>query len=197
MSNRSFTTFWMRKRTTIPTIMPLRPHRWWLWQPLGVYKAAHTPPTPHNNLAKVTTAINQLSANQTAIMQQMAAMSFSPPPFIAVPAFNVPPIQNVMIPKQQLFTGVWCNPGTGYAHGSGRCRGNGCGGCGGHGGQGRNPFANHMANLGCGLGQQMPKIGGFPRAAIPESLPPPQLGMQCGRASHSNIYKGGYGKRHA
>jgi hypothetical protein len=63
--------------------------------------------------AKVTAAINQLSANQAAIMQLMAAMSFSLQPSIAVQAFNVPPIQNATIPMQQAFTGGVFNPGTG------------------------------------------------------------------------------------
>ncbi len=49
--------------------------------------------------AKVTAAINQLLANQMHIMQQMAAMNIaSPPPAIAAPAYNVPPIQSVNIP---------------------------------------------------------------------------------------------------
>jgi hypothetical protein len=52
---------------------------------------------------EVTAAINQLSANQMAIMQQIAVMSFSPPPSIAAPAFNIPPIQSVTIPNQNLF----------------------------------------------------------------------------------------------
>jgi hypothetical protein len=121
--------------------------------------------------------INQLLANQLAIMQQMAAMSFSPPQSIAVPAFNVPPIQNVTIPNQQAFTGGGFNPGMGNAHGGSRCQGNRHGGHDGHGRRGCNPFANHMANLGCGLGQQMPQIRGFSGAAIPGSLPPPQPGM--------------------
>jgi hypothetical protein len=37
-----------------------------------------------------------------AIMQQMEVMSFSPPPSIVVPAFNVPPIQSVTIPNQNF-----------------------------------------------------------------------------------------------
>jgi hypothetical protein len=47
--------------------------------------------------AKVMAAINQMSANQTAIMQHMAAMNISTPQSIAAPAFNLPPIQSVTI----------------------------------------------------------------------------------------------------
>jgi hypothetical protein len=57
--------------------------------------------------AEVTAAINQLSANQTAIMQHIAALNISPPQSIAAPAFNVPPIHSVSIPTQH-----------GYAEGS-------------------------------------------------------------------------------
>jgi hypothetical protein len=53
--------------------------------------------------AEVTAAISQLLANQMVIMQQMVMMSFSPPLSIAVPAFNITPIQSVTIPNQNLF----------------------------------------------------------------------------------------------
>ncbi len=42
---------------------------------------------------KVTEVINQLLENQASIMQQTAEISFSSQPLIAVPAFNMPPIQ--------------------------------------------------------------------------------------------------------
>jgi hypothetical protein len=72
--------------------------------------------------AKVAAAINQLSANQTAIMSQMAAvtaqlaaLSVVPPPAQNTSAyaprnlFYVPPIQQVAVPMQQPFsaTGVY------------------------------------------------------------------------------------------
>jgi hypothetical protein len=60
--------------------------------------STYTATTTMTILTKVTAAINQLLANQVVIMQQMAATSFCPQPSIAVPAFNVPPIQNVTIP---------------------------------------------------------------------------------------------------
>jgi hypothetical protein len=53
--------------------------------------------------AKVMAAINQLSANETAIMQHIAAMIISPPQTIEAPAFNVPPIQSVSIPTQHGY----------------------------------------------------------------------------------------------
>ncbi len=55
-------------------------------------------------LVKVTAAINQLPANQSAIIQQMAAMSFIPPPSIAVWSFNITPIQKCNNPHP---TGIY------------------------------------------------------------------------------------------
>ncbi len=138
---------------------------------------------------KVTAAINQLLANQMAIMQQMAAMSFSPQPLIAAAAFNVPPIQNVTFPAQQAFLDSVFNPGTGAMYGRGQRRGISCGRCGGQGGQRCNHFANLMINLVRGMGQQLQHSGGFPGAALPGNLPLPQQGMQRGGLCHSNIYK--------
>ena len=78
--------------------------------------------------AKVTAAINQLLANQMHIMQQMAAMNVaSPPPDIAAPAYNVPPIQSVTIPNQQTFPAGRFYQGGGAARGGGYCCGGGRG----------------------------------------------------------------------
>ena len=68
---------------------------------------------------KVRAAINQLAANQTAMYQQMAALSFSPPPTArhtpSPQAFHVPPIQNLAIPmQQQPFVGGGFNQGMVY-----------------------------------------------------------------------------------
>jgi hypothetical protein len=140
--------------------------------------------------AKVTAAINQLLANQTHIMQQMAAMKVtSPSPAIAAPAYNVPPIQSVMIPNQQTFPAGGFHQGGGAAQEGGCHHGGGCGRQGGHGDSGRNPFANHMANIGHGNGQQRPQLGsntGFPGAAIPPAMQPQQ--QPC-NANFFNIYK--------
>ncbi len=124
--------------------------------------------------AEVMAAINQLSENQMHILQQMAAMNVaSPPPDIAAPVYNVPPIQSVTIPNQQTF------PAGGFHQGGGAARGGSYRSGGGHGrrdgrsGSGCIPFANHMATIGHGNGQQMPQLGGntgFPGAAIPPAM---------------------------
>ena len=53
--------------------------------------------------AEVTVAINQLATNQMHILQQIAAMSVAaPPPTVAAPAFNIPPVTYVAIPTGGL-----------------------------------------------------------------------------------------------
>jgi hypothetical protein len=140
--------------------------------------------------AEVTAAINQLSANQMHIMQQMAAMNVTiPPPAIPAPAYNVPPIQSVTIPNQQTFPAGGFHQGGGAAQGGGYRRGGRHGRRGRHGGSSRNPFANHMSTIERGNGQQMPQLGGntgFPGAAIPPAMQPQQ---QPSNANFFNIYK--------
>jgi hypothetical protein len=138
--------------------------------------------------AKVTAAINQVSANQTAIMQHIAAVNISPPPSIAAPAFNIPLIYSVTIPNQNAYTGSGFTQGRSNAPGGGQQRGGRRGGCGGRGRRGRNPFATGMA-------QHMRQIGGFHGASIPPSafpgatIPPPmQPPQQQRNANYSNIY---------
>ncbi len=54
--------------------------------------------------AEVTAAINQLSANQQQIIQQMGAMKVnSPQQSIAANTYNIPPIPMVNIPNQYAF----------------------------------------------------------------------------------------------
>jgi hypothetical protein len=109
---------------------------------------------------EVTMVIKQLLANQTAIMQQMAAMSFSSPP-AQHSTVHVPPIHNVQIPMQQ--TG-------GFQQGRGGRRGNihggrGCGRNSGRGGKQRTPFKNHLRNAGSELlfpGQMFPHVVSIP-----------------------------------
>jgi hypothetical protein len=54
----------------------------------------------------IAAVINQLLANQTIIMTQMAALSFAQEPaqhpwrFVAQDVFQVPPIQQLAIPTQ-------------------------------------------------------------------------------------------------
>ena len=79
--------------------------------------------------AEVTVAINQLSANQKHIMQQMAAMNkASPQQSIAATTYNIPPIQMVNIPHQQAFHEGGFHQGRGSAQGGGYCHGGGRGG---------------------------------------------------------------------
>ena len=62
---------------------------------------------------KVTSAIAQLVANQTAMMSQMALLSFAP---------THPPVPHIMIPIQQTFTGEPVGRGEGQG-GTGGSRG--------------------------------------------------------------------------
>jgi hypothetical protein len=104
-------------------------------------------------LSEVSAAINQLAANQTAMMNQMATMQFSPP----TPAhhtsqgqLHVPPIQQLNIPVPQAYVGGSFQPG----QGGGRRQG-GRSRQGGHGGgRGCTPFADHVQTLGHGGGGQ-------------------------------------------
>ena len=99
---------------------------------------------------KIAAAINQLSANQTVIMTQMAAMSFTPAPAnptsrVRIIA-NIPPIQQLAVLFQQQFPAGDFNAGRGGRRG-GPGRGRGCGG------RGRTPFADYQqAQGGAGVG---------------------------------------------
>ncbi len=146
--------------------------------------------------AEVMAAINQMSANQTAIMQHLAAMNISPPQSIAAPAFNVPPIQSVTIPNQNGYTGGGFNQGRSNAQRGGQQKGDRRGGQGGGGGRGCNQFLTNMANLGHGTTQHPLYFGGFHGAAIPnpgfpgDAIPPPMQPLQQQKnANYSNIYK--------
>ncbi len=106
---------------------------------------------------EVAAVINQLAANQLAIMSQMAAtnaqmaaLSVVPPQaqhmraFAPHEQFHVPPIQQVAVPMQQPFSAVGAYP-------SGRggqwvVRGHGRGGR--RGGRSRTPFADTMRGAG-------------------------------------------------
>jgi hypothetical protein len=103
--------------------------------------------------SEVSAAINQLAANQTAMINQMAAMQFSPP----TPArhtgqgqLHVPPIQQLNIPVPEAYAGGSFQPGQGGGRGrGGRSRQGGPGG-----GRGCTPFADHVQTLGHGGGGQ-------------------------------------------
>ncbi len=70
--------------------------------------------------AEVSAAINQLAANQTAMMNQMVAMQFSPPPHAhhtGQGQIHVPPIQQLNIPVPQAYAGGSFQPGRGGGRG--------------------------------------------------------------------------------
>ena len=90
--------------------------------------------------AKITTVINQLLANQTTIMTQMAVLSFTPAPANPTTRYraiaNVPPIQQFAVPIQQQFHARDFSAGRGRRRGGGRGRG--------RGGRGRTPFTDYL-----------------------------------------------------
>ncbi len=130
----------------------------------NTYASTHVP--VHS---KVSSAINQLLANQAALYQQMAALSFHAPP-LRNSMFQVPLIQTLTIPGIPPPFAVEGFTSGRSAQGS---RGHECG-C-GRGGRGRKPFADHLA--GCGG-------GGVSLAATGGGIPPfqqvgtfPQMGQ--------------------
>ena len=138
---------------------------------------------------KVATAINQLLANQTTMMVQMAAMTLAPPPaqhtrvFVPRETFHVPPIQQVAVPIQQQFIAQG-----GFNSGRGGHRGGRGQGRGGHGG-GRScmQFADALRGVGAvapTMNNMIPYRGG-----IAQLLAAPGGRLQCHNANFSNIYK--------
>jgi hypothetical protein len=107
--------------------------------------------------AKVAATINQLSANQTAIMPQMAAAPAQMVALAIVPPlaqnarvyapreqFYVPPIQQIAVPMQQPFSATGAYPAGQGGQRGGRGRNQG-----GHqGGYSRMPFADAMQGTG-------------------------------------------------
>jgi hypothetical protein len=134
--------------------------------------------------AKVAVAINQLSANQTTMMAQMAAMTMAPPMVpqtrASVPpeAFHAPPIPQVAVPMHQPFAAQ-----AGFSTGRGGCHVGRGQGRGGHGGRSRTPFADAMQGTGAvappmtnmvpyggGTGQLPAALGGQPHRRNAEFL---------------------------
>jgi hypothetical protein len=112
---------------------------------------------------EISTAINQLAANQLAIQQQMAAMTFTANAPAHHTQFQIPPIQNM---GQQPFAGAAqgsFNTGQG---GGGRQRGGRGRGCMGSrgGGRGRGLFAQQFQG---GFGGIPPFVNGPPAAVVP------------------------------
>ncbi len=91
--------------------------------------ATYVAGTTSNVPAEVNTAINQLSAYQMAMMNQIAAMQISPPiqvrPTNMGQQIHVPPIQQVTFPVPQAYVGGTFNPGRGGGQGGQRNRGGG------------------------------------------------------------------------
>jgi hypothetical protein len=87
--------------------------------------------------SEITTAINQLAANQVAIQQQMAAMTFTAPP-LPEHAVSHPPLQNM---GQQPFTGA-AQGDLNSGQGNGGCQ---------QGGRGRGRTGSRGGRCGCGV----------------------------------------------
>jgi hypothetical protein len=116
-------------------------------------------------LSEISTAINQLAANQLAIQQQMAAMTFTANAPAHHTQFQIPPIQNM---GQQPFAGA-----TQGSFNTGR----GGGGC-QHGGHGRGRTGSLGGGRGCGafaqqiqggFGDTPPFVYGPPMAFVPST----------------------------
>jgi hypothetical protein len=159
--------------TTIVTVTPMVPQA---AATVTVAASSLGTATGSANNAELAAAINQLSANQTAIMSQMAAMSFTPATTHDTRKqqhrFQVPPIQQLAIPVHQSFQQAAFNGG----RRGGRDRG--CG----RGGRGRTPFANHMRMTGGSPVMQNPV---FPPTRGGTQVPPIHGGAQM------NPYQGG------
>ncbi len=129
--------------------------------------------------SEITTAINQLVANQVAIQKQMAAMMFTAPPPSPTTQFHIPPVQNL---GQPPFAGVAqgiFNLGQG---GGGRQQGV----------RGRGRTGSHGGRHGCGaFANQMPGgSGGIPpfEGAPPGPVVPP-TGARVNAPFQSNLTK--------
>ena len=138
--------------------------------------------------AKVAAAINQLSANQTTMMAQMAVMAMVPPTaphtraFVPRETFHVPPIPQVAVPMHQPFVAQG-----GYSMGPRGRRGGRGQGRGRRGGQSRTPFADAMRGTGAvapPMTNIVPYGGGTGQL---QAAPGGQ--SQCRNAEFLNIYK--------
>ena len=102
-----------------------------------------------NTSPEVTTAIAQLMANQTAMMSQMASLSFAPQP---------PPVPHIVFPTQQTFPGRTVGRGGGRG-GTGGSRGGRDNRGKGRGYRGRPSFAE-ATQLGGYVPPTVPPFGG-------------------------------------
>jgi hypothetical protein len=138
--------------------------------------------------AIVAVAINQLLANQTTMMAQMAAMTMAPPmvPQTRAPvpreAFHVPPIPQVAVPMHQRFAAQ-----AGFSTGRGSRRVGRGQGRGGRGGRSRTPFADAMRGTGAAA---PPMTNMVPYGGRTRQLPAAPGGQPHRRnAEFSNISK--------
>ncbi len=131
-----------------------------------------TPPGITAICAEVAAAINQLSANQLAIMSQMAATNAQMAALSAIPPqaqhmrafalreqFHVLPIQQAAVLMQQPFLAVGAYPSGRGGQWAGRGRGSG----GRRGGHSHTPFANamHVAGTAQPIAAMVPYGGGI------------------------------------
>ncbi len=154
---------WLEPCPNFTNILALQKHIVQALVQLSCPQSATGSTTPSGGtdiFAKFAAAINQLSANQTAIMSQMAAATAQMAALAVVlpPAqnkhayaprkqFYVPPIQQVAVPMQQPFSAAGAYPaGRGGQHGG---HGHNQGGC--QGGRSRMPFADAMRGAGAAL----------------------------------------------
>ena len=139
--------------------------------------------------AEVTAAIQQLSANQTAMMQQFTAftvINHSPPTRRNV---QVPPVTNINIPQQQY--GGFPQPTGGFQQGRGGRQGGGRSHGGGHGGRRGGRVQNAYAQAPGGKPQYLPQMGGPQKNHMPGfnngGIVPAVAGRQAtSRGGHQN-----------
>ena len=131
--------------------------------------------------AEVAAATNQLLANQTTMMAQMAVMTMAPPMAPQTRA-SVPRDAQVAVPMHQLFAAQ-----VGFSTGrGGRCVGC-CQGRGRCGDQSRTPFADAMRSIGA---VAPPMTNMVPYGGGTRQLPAAPGGQPHRRnAEFSNIYK--------
>jgi hypothetical protein len=187
---------WLEPRPNFTNIHALQKHIVQALVQLSCPQSATGGTTPSRGTdisAKVAAVINQLSANQTAIMSQMAAataqmaaLAIVPPPAQNTRAnapcelFYVPPIQQVAVPMQQPFSAAGAYPaGQGGQRGGG---GRNQGGC--QGGRSRTPFADAMQGAGAApmMTAMIPYGGGI-------AQPSPRMRQQRKQLDFSNICK--------
>jgi hypothetical protein len=139
--------------------------------------------------AEVSAAIQQLNANQTAIMQQFAAFTVNNQPLLTCHNVQVPPVTNINVPQQQYggfqqHTGSF-QQGRGGRQGGGRSHGSGQGRR--RGGRVNNTYAHAPGDI----PQYVPQMGGPQQNYIPSlnngSIVPAVAGRQAiGRGGHQN-----------